>query len=272
MNAIDSLLAPCDSGYCDWIYIDGCASSFSYSNVGSDVTFYNTSYGAVSASWTFGDGGTSTAWAPTHTYPGPGIYNACLTTTDSSGATCGTYCLDIDLGSAPSCGASFSAYDSTAYKVFVSSSSGSSPISTYFWDFGDGSTSIMARPFHRYLVPGTYNVCLTITTLDGCSDTQCNTITVLVGTDDATAFSPSITAWPNPTSGQVWLAWELPIASDATLEVFDLVGHRLSTVSSGFAAAGRREMQWDASGLPTGVYLVRLTTQGGTSTLKLVKE
>lgn len=41
----------------------------------------------VSRSWTFGDGGTSTASSPTHTYTAPGTWVARVTVTDDDGAT-----------------------------------------------------------------------------------------------------------------------------------------------------------------------------------------
>jgi PKD domain len=40
--------------------------------------------------WDFGDGGTSVAGSPTHTYASPGTYHPCLTVTDTCGTT--TYC------------------------------------------------------------------------------------------------------------------------------------------------------------------------------------
>ncbi len=64
---------------------------FSYTAVGNVVTFTNTStvtppFMSLGYSWNFGDPGsgandTSTAVNPTHTYPGPGTYTACLNAT-----------------------------------------------------------------------------------------------------------------------------------------------------------------------------------------------
>jgi PKD repeat protein len=45
------------------------------------ATFTDGSTGATSWSWTFGDGGTSTAQNPTHTYLTAGTYNVCLIAT-----------------------------------------------------------------------------------------------------------------------------------------------------------------------------------------------
>jgi PKD repeat protein len=52
---------------------------------GAEVTFTNTSTNATSYSWDFGDGGTSTAQNPKHTYTSQGMYNVSLTATGPGG-------------------------------------------------------------------------------------------------------------------------------------------------------------------------------------------
>jgi PKD repeat protein len=55
------------------------------------VQFTDTSTGGVTAwSWTFGDGGTSTAQNPSHTYTTPGTYSVSLTVSNSSGTDTAT--------------------------------------------------------------------------------------------------------------------------------------------------------------------------------------
>lgn len=57
--------------------------------------------------------------------------------------------------------------------TFTNASQSFAPISSFFWDFGDGTTSTLANPPpHTYPAPGSYEVKLAITGLDGClSDT-----------------------------------------------------------------------------------------------------
>ncbi len=47
----------------------------------------------------------------------------------------------------------------------------------YYWDFGDGNTSLLQNPYHEYVSVGNYNVCLTDSNMCGFS-TKCQTITV----------------------------------------------------------------------------------------------
>jgi gliding motility-associated-like protein len=45
------------------------------------------------------------------------------------------------------------------------------PITSWQWDFGDGTTSTLQNPRHRYLASGLYDVRLVVTSANGCIDT-----------------------------------------------------------------------------------------------------
>ena len=53
-----------------------------------------------------------------------------------------------------------------------------STVLTYHWDFGDGSVSSQIEPVHAYQEEGAYNVCLTITTINGCQSTFCDSVLI----------------------------------------------------------------------------------------------
>lgn len=73
-------------------------------------------------------------------------------------------------------------YNGTVNNVLSFSSAGSNDtdgsISSYSWDFGDGSTSSVANPNHTYSATGTYNVSLTVTDNGGLSATDSATATI----------------------------------------------------------------------------------------------
>lgn len=73
--------------------------------------------------------------------------------------------------------------------MFTDQSLSFTNVSGYYWDFGDGTTSITANPdAHLYKAPGVYPVRLAITGLDGCkSDTIQKLITI--GSVPDAAFS-----------------------------------------------------------------------------------
>jgi PKD repeat protein len=55
--------------------------------IGNTTNFYNTSIGALSSQWTFGDFSNSTVTSPQHAYANAGNYSATLVVTDNSGCT-----------------------------------------------------------------------------------------------------------------------------------------------------------------------------------------
>ena len=65
-------------------------------------------------------------------------------------------------------------YSGTNPIAFTDASTGSGTITSYFWDFGDGSTSNIQDPIHSYAASGTYTVCHTIIVQDADGKTCCD--------------------------------------------------------------------------------------------------
>lgn len=70
-------------------------ANFTWANpYGGFVQFTNTSTNnPTTYAWTYGDGGTSNAASPNHTYAANGTYNVCLTVTNAGGSN--TYCANV---------------------------------------------------------------------------------------------------------------------------------------------------------------------------------
>lgn len=64
--------------------------------------------------------------------------------------------------------------------------------------------------------------------------------------------------YPNPFNSSTTIAFTLPQASLATLKIFDLTGRQVATVTDENYAAGTHTVLFDASALPSGVYVYRL--------------
>ncbi len=71
--------------------------------------------------------------------------------------------------------------------------------------------------------------------------------------------------FPNPAAGAVTVGLVTPESGDARVEVTDLLGRRVATLVDGPLAAGRHIVSFDTSGLPSGVYLVRMGADGFTA-------
>ena len=65
--------------------------------------------------------------------------------------------------------------------------------------------------------------------------------------------------YPNPFNPETTIRFELPEAVHVRLVVYDVMGREVARLVDGAMPAGQHRARWDASGLPSGVYLYRLT-------------
>jgi aminopeptidase N len=76
--------------------------------------------------------------------------------------------------------------------------------------------------------------------------------------------------FPNPFNPGTVVRFTLPLRAEARLEVIDLLGRVVGRLHDGIAERGFTEVRWEAGGLPSGVYFVRLRSGGRTATVKAV--
>ncbi len=139
----------------------------------NDPVKFTASGDFLSYLWEFGDGATSNAIEPQHTYKSDIItsYSAKLTVTNScGGSTTVNFPVQIEFDVPANASFTYSVLNNQDYCPgspvrFEPFGSGS-----YFWDFGDGSTSTEKNPEHIFTQMGDYSVSLTVT--NGCNDTQ----------------------------------------------------------------------------------------------------
>ncbi|WP_445457714.1 PKD domain-containing protein [Flavobacterium sp. HNIBRBA15423] len=132
----------------------------------------------VSWLWNFGDGSTSTDQNPSHTYATSGSYTVSLTVTDSFGNSNSDVFNNMVqvIGPNPNFQANQTLIQSNTSVAFTNLSTSGAPITSWIWDFGDGSpTSTTQNPSHTYTASGNYTVSLTVSDLDGCSKTLTKT-------------------------------------------------------------------------------------------------
>ncbi len=65
--------------------------------------------------------------------------------------------------------------------------------------------------------------------------------------------------YPNPFNPVTKIAYQLPTAGHIYLKIFDVLGNEISTLVDEYRNAGRYEVTFDASSLPSGVYFYQLT-------------
>jgi len=122
-----------------------------------------------STTWTFGDGTTSYAPNPVHTYANAGTYTVCLIVKKNSNVPGTTPCVRYICKTVV-------VYPPCNLVVDFSWTAGTNPLSLQFtnltvplaatdsciWTFGDGTSSTQVNPAHTYTAPGTYTVCLKV--------------------------------------------------------------------------------------------------------------
>ncbi len=68
--------------------------------------------------------------------------------------------------------------------------------------------------------------------------------------------------YPNPFNPSTIISFEIPETSHVKLQVFDATGRLISTLSNGIKSAGNHNINFDASGLSSGVFHYRLQADG----------
>ncbi|MEP7234489.1 MAG: T9SS type A sorting domain-containing protein, partial [Ignavibacteriota bacterium] len=85
------------------------------------------------------------------------------------------------------------------------------------------------------------------------------------GVENSSVQSSAISNFPNPFSSKTTISYSLKEGGIISLKVFDLLGREIQTLQSGFGEAGNYSMSFDAGLLPSGLYIVRLSVNGNST-------
>jgi hypothetical protein len=160
----------------------------------------------------------------------------------------------------------------------------------FFWDFGDGTTSNLPFPTHNYQNPGSYTICLTLTAVDSslitCISTFCDSLTVdqngniiykgaivgwnfvvlnpaSIGIEEDALASTKI--YPNPARDI--LNVDLPEGLGTTeVYIFNTSG---TLVNKATFMSGNNTI--DVANLPSGMYILQLSSDVATKQVKFIK-
>ncbi len=75
---------------------------------------------------------------------------------------------------------------------------------------------------------------------------------------------------PNPFNQETLLSFSVPSQQEVSLIVYDVQGREIVRLYNGFAQAGSNEVKFNASGLTSGVYFIRLTALDYSQTQKVL--
>jgi PKD repeat protein len=148
--------------------------------VGTEISFTDASTdedGTIASwDWNFGDEATSTEQNPMHTYDAVGTYTVTLIVTDDDGNASEPFTMDIEVTNVPpSADFTYEPMVNLTVNMTITftdvSIEGDANITTWFWDFGDGTNSTEQNPEHMYTAVGDYAVTLKVTDANELSNT-----------------------------------------------------------------------------------------------------
>ena len=130
--------------------------------------------------WDFGDGTNSTSKNPSHRFSQKGEWQITLTVTDNDGAeTSITHTVTVvNLPPAAAFNCTLNPQTDRDIEFTDNSVDPENKSLSWFWDFGDGNTSELQTPTHKFATEGDYNVTLTVTDDENTTDTYTMTVPV----------------------------------------------------------------------------------------------
>ena len=231
-----------------------------------EVQFTDLSVDSVNSwLWFFGDGETSFAQNPAHTYETAGTYTVRLQISGPGGSadmekvdyiTVYSTLIQADFVGNPTMGQAPLMVD------FTDLSEGE--VEAWEWDFGDGGTSGLQSPSHEYTTTGSFTVSLTISGPAGSStETKTDYILIPVGISDN---EPEvIMIYPNPATDLLNIDFPNSARRKLILQTIDgkalferMTSHKSETI--------------DLSGFDQGIYILIIEAKGETTKTKVVKK
>lgn len=77
-------------------------------------------------------------------------------------------------------------------------------------------------------------------------------------------FEPELQAnYPNPFNPETTIPYTLPTEQQVRIEIYDILGRRIATIVNTNMPGGVHEARWNATGYASGIYIVRMITEGG---------
>ncbi|MFN8366697.1 MAG: PKD domain-containing protein [Candidatus Kapaibacterium sp.] len=137
---------------------------------------------------------------------------------------------------------------------------------SYLWDFGDGSTSTLKQPLHRYSKSGIYDVELSV--LDNgntiASEQKLKYVTVsksdnsvdLVRVETQGLYCNVL---PNPVTSEFTIRFQTITTGQFTIIITDPLGNVINTVFNGLLTIGSHDFHLSNKNFSNGVYFIKST-------------
>ncbi len=94
-----------------------------------------------------------------------------------------------------------------------------------------------------------------------------NEVEVVINVPDKFELSQN---YPNPFNPSTKISWQSPVGSWQTLKIFDILGNEVATLVNEQKPAGSYNVTFDASTLPSGIYMYKLQAGSFIETKKMI--
>ena len=133
---------------------------------------------------------------------------------------------------------------------------------------GKGTTTELNRYSYvdRSLSPGLYQYRIKQIDFDGTFEIYNLAETIEIGVPAEFVLEQN---YPNPFNPSTVISYRLPVTGFVSLKIFDVLGNEVATLVDEYKPAGLYEVEFDASHLPSGVYMYRLQFDNRYSTQKM---
>ena len=132
---------------------------------------------------------------------------------------------------------------------------------TFFIDSGTPFDGLYCDNQQEKKTPGTFFIG---------HDSITGMITDVVGVEEAApaAFAVAQNS-PNPFNPNTNISFSIADAGNVTVEVYNVAGQKVDTLSDGFMDAGSHSVVWDASGFSAGIYFYTVKSGDFSRTIKM---
>lgn len=156
--------------------------------------------------------------------------------------------------------------------TFVFWDSSSTTITSWHWDFGDGTIATTQHASHKYALKGIYNVCLAVQNTDNCRDTTCAEVNSYLGINNENFAANSLNVYPNPFKSELNVQMELMKDSKVVIKLYNLLGDEVAVLANGMYEAGSLKLTYTKADLADsgGVYFLKIDVNGSTFTKKVL--
>ncbi len=227
--------------------------------------------------WYFGDGSdtciqltSGMLWQQLfirHTYPAPGVYNACVKMLFEGGCIASD-CDEVVIRPATNVCGGYMTDSLMSPRTFRFRGFGihnpDDPVIGSRWTFGDGTAATGREVTHQYNAPGTYEVCLTIKTQRGCETKICKPLHVAGNSQSALQITP------NPVVNNMHVLFYSTHNEQVMIKAVNSNGVVVRSWTRN-ATQGANNWDFDVSTLSTGAYTLYAQSQNQLASQLFIK-